>query len=82
MPVYSYACRSCDNKFDEIKKVDERNTPTDSPCVSCGGELYIHIGGSLGYVDNTGRLNQKKVPQDFQNLVSGIMKTHKQEYKG
>lgn len=82
MPVYSYACRSCDNKFDEIKKVAERNVPTESPCTGCGGELYIHIGGGLGYVDNTGRLSQKKVPQDFQNLVSGIMKTHKQEYKG
>lgn len=81
MPVYSYACRGCNQIFTDVKKVDERHEPTKQPCGHCQGELYIHIGG-VALVDNTGRLDNKKVPTDFKNLVSGIMKTHNQEYKG
>lgn len=80
MPVYSYACRGCDNKFDAIHKVSERAVPTETSC-ECGGEIYIHLGG-VTLVDNTGRLDNKKVPSDFKNLVNGIMKSHNQEYKG
>lgn len=82
MPVYAYACRGCDNQFDEIHKVSERNKPTETPCSKCGSEIFIHIGGGIALVDNTGRLDNKKVPTDFKNLVKGIMKTHKQEYNG
>lgn len=82
MPVYSYACRGCDARFDEVHKVDERQVPTETPCKACSGEVYIHIGGGLGYVDNTGRLSEKKVPGDFKNLVKNIMTSHNQEYTG
>lgn len=81
MPVYAYACRSCDNNFDSIQKIEDRNLPTLEPCKQCQGELYLKIT-SIRVIDKTGRLDNKKVPTDFKNLVAGIQRSHKQEFKG
>lgn len=81
MPVYVYACRSCENTFDSLEKVENRNNPTLNPCSECDGELYLKIT-SANLIDKTGRLDNRKVPTDFKNLVQGIQKSHNQEFKG
>lgn len=35
MPLYEYHCTSCDHKFDQYQKVDERDKPTKEGCPEC-----------------------------------------------
>lgn len=80
MPLYAYACKSCDKQFDEVHKVDDRAKPTEAPC-ECGGEIYICIG-RVTSIDRTGQLDNRKVPGDFKDVVKNIFKSHNQEYAG
>ncbi len=34
MPIYEYECQGCKNKYEEMRKVDDRH---NSQCPSCGG---------------------------------------------
>ena len=43
MPTYLYRCEKCGSEFEEIKRISERNIPTDTPCSfpTCSGEISI-----------------------------------------
>lgn len=35
MPTYEYTCESCSHCFESLLKIDERDTPTRTPCPAC-----------------------------------------------
>lgn len=35
MPTYEYTCESCSHGFTALLKIDERDTPTRTPCPAC-----------------------------------------------
>lgn len=43
MPYYSYRCSKCSHKFEDFKKIDDREEPIKHPCPSCGSEGTITI---------------------------------------
>ena len=36
MPTYQYKCNECENEFEEIHKIVDRENPVDTLCESCG----------------------------------------------
>lgn len=41
MPNYSYMCESCEEKWDCILSINERETPTKTPCPHCKKKKVI-----------------------------------------
>lgn len=80
MPTYVYGCKSCDNQFEEYRSMSERSIPTETPCVECKGEISQRLT-PIVLTDRTGRMDNRKVPTDFKNLMDGMHKSHKQEFK-
>jgi len=35
MPTYEYQCRKCKHAFEDIKKIDDRDSPCSAPCPAC-----------------------------------------------
>lgn len=48
MPTYEYYCSNCENSFDKIVKIAERELPTTEECPECGakGNINLCIGAS------------------------------------
>lgn len=55
MPIYAYKCLQCDNTFDKILKMDERKTPEETPCESCGGEIKLSINFAPSFCYTVGQ---------------------------
>ena len=36
MPTYQYKCNECDNTFEEVHRIADRNIPVDTLCEICG----------------------------------------------
>lgn len=36
MPTYHYQCSNCENVFEDILLMSEKDTPTTEPCIVCG----------------------------------------------
>jgi len=47
MPTYAYQCKNCENYFEEILKIADRDEPVKLPCPQCNGEVYrtMETGG-------------------------------------
>ena len=41
MPTYQYKCKKCENEFEEIHRIAERELPLQTSCGSCGDILQI-----------------------------------------
>lgn len=81
MPLYDYACRECDSERTLIKKMDERNEPTEAACPSCGslGSVYIKIGATMTSYSHTGT---KRTDDDFNSRLKIIRDNLPAEYRG
>ncbi len=44
MPTYSYACRACDHRFDEVQSIHDDALVT---CPACSGQLR-RVFGNVG----------------------------------
>ncbi|WP_062071476.1 FmdB family zinc ribbon protein [Demequina sediminicola] len=44
MPTYSYACRACDHRFEQVQSIHDESLVT---CPSCSGELR-RVFGTVG----------------------------------
>jgi len=36
MPTYQYKCKECENEFEEVHRIAEREIPVDTLCENCG----------------------------------------------
>jgi putative FmdB family regulatory protein len=43
MPLYEYECKECGQRFDELRKSEDRTKP--APCPRCGGEGRVRVSG-------------------------------------
>lgn len=62
MPTYDYICSECNNIFEEIRKIDDRNVPTESPCPSCGKTNCISLHLSAPSLVSPFRIDGLKKP--------------------
>ncbi len=82
MPVYEYACLSCDERAERLLPYEKSQTP--DPCDECGGELrrkYSRVGVKLqgwgfsatdGMVaDRPGRGDFKAVSERAERISEG-----------
>ena len=43
MPTYQYKCSECENNFEEVYRIADRNIPVDKLCGKCGvGKINIY----------------------------------------
>ena len=41
MPLYKYRCSSCENTFEELRRMDDRNKPISCPECGANSELTL-----------------------------------------
>jgi len=48
MPTYEYYCSKCENSFDKILKISDRQLPTNEECPNCKckGSIGLCVGGA------------------------------------
>ena len=46
MPLYEYACESCEHQWAEQRQIASRDVAVNNPCPECGvsGQVTRHIG--------------------------------------
>ena len=65
MPLYTYACESCDNVFDDLQSISNREKPCETPCQKCGGKIFKTVT-PIKIVAGSGGL---KVPDGFKDVL-------------
>lgn len=70
MPIYDYSCSACDNAFELLVRMAEREDACKAPCSECGGEVNqtitkMSIGDSV-------RLGVTKPSVDFTEVMTRI----------
>lgn len=50
MPIYAYACTSCNHKFEEFRRMAESDAPCSEACPSCGKDGVTRDIGACGNV--------------------------------
>lgn len=46
MPIYEYKCPACGRKFDELRKVEDRDKPATCPQETCAHEAVKQVSAS------------------------------------
>lgn len=54
MPYYEYRCKECEERFEEIHSICDRNIPVHLPCPSCGEDAVEHFIGAPLIVSSVG----------------------------
>tara|TARA_Y100000004_G_scaffold125812_1_gene141546 strand:- start:1283 stop:1534 length:252 start_codon:yes stop_codon:yes gene_type:complete len=76
MPTYDYKCDSCDNEFEEVHRIADRNIPVGKICGVCGkGKIEIKIAAP-GMAD-AARIGMKKPDAGFRDRLKEIKKAHR-----
>ena len=74
MPNYVFECSECTHSFEQFETIANMNKPLNEKCPDCG-----HKGSIIRLVGNTHvmdpvSLGLKKVPKDFNDLLSNMNK--------
>lgn len=77
MPLYNYACRTCDHEFSKKSMIDDRKIPTESPCEKCGGEIYQLLGAPKICYSMTTR----RTDDDFNDKLKQLRDRVPEQYK-
>lgn len=71
MPVYSYVCTSCEDRFDRFISFSRKDEPKETPCAKCGGEIREEFfAPKLNF-------NDVKPSGEFKELLQKIESGHK-----
>ncbi|BAU40092.1 regulatory protein, FmdB family [Ralstonia phage RSP15] len=73
MPYYEYHCTECEHQFGDVRKIDERDGPTNQPCPKCGGQVRRGIGAPR-LVYTPGDNLMAKTPDGFKDRLREIKK--------
>jgi len=75
MPTYDYICASCNFTFDKLLKIDERDTPTKTPCPNCNANNSITLAISAPSLLSPFRVDGLKKPSGaFKDRMAQIKK--------
>ncbi len=72
MPLYEYACQTCGQAFEKIRKYDERHDPTT--CPNCAAEdviLALSAPGRVGVGEGAGSSSFSDFPSSGGGCASG-----------
>lgn len=72
MPLYNYACRSCDTEFSETYSMDDRKIPTEAPCSECGGEIFQKLG-TPGFISDSKSMHTR-AGSEWQDILKKVKK--------
>ena len=72
MPTYSYKCKKCENYFEEILKMADRDEPTKQQCKECGGELYRTME-TAGLISDS-MSTMRRAGSGWNDILKGIKK--------
>jgi putative FmdB family regulatory protein len=80
MPMYEYHCKKCDENFDKIVSVDNRQKVCDDPCPNCGEKECIELViAAINFVD-TYRLDGRQKPTtEFRDRMKQMKKQHRND---
>jgi putative FmdB family regulatory protein len=74
MPFYEYECYSCEHFFDERLSISDREIPTETPCIKCGGEVRQLISSTN--IGDAVRLGITKPSSEFKEVLTNISDAH------
>ena len=71
MPIYEYACKSCDHSFEQVRKIAERNEPCLERCPECG---KLDVSQKIGAVTlgDAHRMGVTKPAAGFNEVLRNI----------
>ena len=73
MPTYDYVCSECNNTFEQIHKIDDRDSPTKEPCPTCGKSNCISLSLAAPSLVSPFRVDGLKKPSaEFRERMSQI----------
>ena len=73
--TYNYSCQQCDNNWDEVQFMNDRDLPLTEPCPNCNMKGFIKRNiGSLA-INTSGYLTlQQRNGTNFNDLLCKIKK--------
>lgn len=75
MPTYDYYCSKCEESFEKLLKISEREFPTTEKCPSCGAENSIELCIAAASLVSPFRIDGLKKPRtDFKERMQQIKK--------
>ena len=75
MPLYDYKCTACENTWDEMQTIANRNKPAKKPCPKCGQKKVIKLDASIQVIDPV-RLGITRPDNGFKEVISKVKKAH------
>lgn len=82
MPTYDYICSDCEYCFDMILKIDDRATPTNEKCPSCGKTGTVSLTLTAPSLMNANRVDGLIKPHtQFRERMQQIKKGLPEKYK-
>ena len=85
MPTYDYRCKNCEEVFDKILKISDREMPTKNPCPFCEEADTVELCLSAPSLVSTFRIDGLKKPsgqfRDRMNQIKTGMKRTKNTLK-
>lgn len=82
MPLYEFQCEKCNHTFDEVLKMDDRDTPTKNPCPICKEEkCVISVLSAPAVVSPFSIDGLKKPKSDFKERMAQIKQQNKHTAK-
>ena len=74
MPIYEYQCESCDNQFDLLLSINNRDNPTKELCLKCD-EKSIKRRISIPLTGADATLTLDKMCPGFKKKMESISKS-------
>lgn len=85
MPTYDYRCKNCEEVFDKILKISDREMPTKNPCPFCEESDTVELCLSAPSLVSPFRIDGLKKPsgqfRDRMNQIKTGMKRTKNTLK-
>ena len=72
MPTYEFICTKCNERFDRICRMDDRQKPISEPCPSCSesGNIQRYMGNQHYELTDSWSLGRLKTPEPWRNFLS------------
>lgn len=73
MPTYDYYCNKCENTFDKLLPIADRQTPTTEPCPNCTEQNSVELKiGAPSPVDPLRLEGRNRPRSDFRDRMQQI----------
>ena len=74
MPTYEFICKKCEQRFERVTKIADREKPESEPCpnAECGesGHIERYMGGQHYELTDSWSLGRLKTPKPWREFLS------------